>query len=97
MKTYDGSIPQFVDERVVHKIWIDENGRNRAFIYKNSNGTWGMWSEYFSSEEMEMCWIGKDMGGHIYDSEETATQELMGWNSWASNVEPQLVIHGKGT
>ena len=81
------SIPQFSDERILSKVWVREDNTERVFIYKNANGTWGLWGEYFSDHEAEMCWLSDDMGGHFYDSEETAIKELIASYPWAKELK----------
>ena len=87
-KTYTDSIPTFTDNRVLKKVWVNHNNTERVFIFKNADGTWGLMSDYFSDYETEMCWCANDMGGHFYDSEQTAIKELKASYPWAKEIEP---------
>ncbi|MES9901637.1 MAG: hypothetical protein ABW168_03010 [Sedimenticola sp.] len=84
---YSEDIPSFTDKRQLKMVWVNHRLNERAFIYQTTQGYWGMWGEYFSEHEAEMCWCGDDMGGHIFDSEDTATKELKAAHPWAKEIE----------
>jgi len=88
---YTESIPSFSDNRSLKKAWVKADNTERVFIFENSDGSWGLWGDYFSDHEAEMCWCANDMGGHFYDSEETAIKELKASYPWAKDVEPYNV------
>jgi len=87
-KIYINSIPKFTGDRNLKKVWVKHDNTERVFIFENTNGTWGLWSDYFSDHELEMCWCVNDIGGHYYDSEEIAIKELKASFPWAKEVEP---------
>ena len=88
---YTESIPTFSDNRKLTKVWLKSDNTERVFIFENTNDTWGLWGDYFSDHEAEMCWCTNDMGGHFYDSEETAIKELKSSYPWAKEVEPMNI------
>jgi hypothetical protein len=49
----------------------------------------GRWSEYFSEDEFEMCWVADDMGGSFYDSQDTAVREIHSAYPWAASIRPE--------
>ena len=90
-ETYSEDIPKFFDKRKLKLVWVNYELKERVFIYSTISGTWGMWGEEFSDHEAEMCWCGDDMGGHIYDSEQTAIKELKAAYPWARDMDPFVV------
>ena len=91
-KVYNEDLPAFTDQRKFTKVWVKTDKAERVFVYKNNDGTWGHWGEYFSDHEAEMCWIQNDMGGHYYDTEETAIKEVHASYPWSKEINPLTVI-----
>ena len=87
-KLYNDELPAFTDQRTFKKVWVKVDKTERVFIYINDNGTWGHWGEYFSDHDAEMCWIQDDMGGHYYDTEETAIKEVHASYPWSKDIGP---------
>ena len=44
------------------------------------------YSEFFSDEEFEHCWIPERAGGSFYDSEEIAVREIHADFPWSRDV-----------
>ena len=87
---YNEDIPTF-KHRVINKAWIKADKTERVFVYKNDDGTWGHWGEYFSDHEAELCWCPNEMGGHFYDTEETAIKELHSSYPWSKEIDFAIV------
>ena len=78
--------PTFVDGKRAICRWIHPDGKRRVFLLSRSDGLFARWSEYFSEEEFEMCWVADDMGGSFYDSQETAVREIHFAYPWSVAV-----------
>ena len=87
IKKYTENLPNLISSRTLVKAWVRADNTERVFIYKNRDNTYGLRGEYFSDHEAEMCWVPDDMGGHFYDSEETALNELKTSYPWAKEIE----------
>jgi len=87
-KLYNDELPAFTDQRTFKKVWVKVDKTERVFIYINDDGTWGHWGEYFSDHDAEMYWIQNDMGGHYYDTEETAIKEVHASYPWSKDIDP---------
>ena len=69
-------------------VWIHPDGKRRVFLIARPDGLFGRWSEYFSEDQFEMCWVADDMGGSFYDSYSTAVREIHGSYPWTTSIQP---------
>jgi hypothetical protein len=67
--------------------WTHPDGRHRAYLIVRTDGLFTCGSEYYSDVDFEHCWIPEGVGGSLYDSEETATRELLLMFPWARDVQ----------
>jgi hypothetical protein len=44
-------------------------------------------SQFFSDEEFERCWIQENAGGSFYDSEEVAVREIHAAFPWSRDIK----------
>jgi hypothetical protein len=81
--------PSFVDGKEPIRRWTHPDGKRRVFLIARRDGMFGRWSEYFSEEEFEMCWVPDDRGGSFYDSQDAAVSEIHSAYPWAAAVRPE--------
>lgn len=83
------SWPSFVDGRVALARWVHPNGKNRVFLIRRGDGRFSKYSEQFSEEEFEMCWLPDERGGSLYDSIETAERNVVLEYPWTGEVKKE--------
>jgi hypothetical protein len=81
--------PKFADGRITIACWTKPDRTLRVFMITNGDGTLGRWTEYFSEDPYEMCWVECTEGASFYDSEETAIREIYSNYPWLRDVEPE--------
>ena len=47
------------------------------------------WSEHYSDEELERCWIADHRGVSFFDSKDTAIKEILSAYPWAQAVREE--------
>ncbi len=85
--------PVFVTGITALRRWTHPEGDQRIYLIVRSNGTFGRWTEVFSSFNDEWCWIADDRHdrrGSFYDSEDTAEREITSEYPWTQDAEPEL-------
>ena len=89
----DGKIPDswpsFADGRRALARWIHPNGKGRVFLVQRSDGHYSKYSEIFSEEEFEMCWLPEERSGSLYDSIETAEHNIAVEYPWTNEVKKE--------
>lgn len=78
--------PSFVDGKRPLTCWTKPDKSLRVFMLLNEDGTFSQWSEYFSADPYEMCWIQCMPGASFYDCEETALREIHAQYPWSKDV-----------
>ena len=90
---WDGKIPDswpsFADGRRTLARWIHPNGKSRVFLVQRLDGRLSKYSEVFSEEEFEMCWLPQERGGSLYDSTETAERNIGLEYPWTKEVKKE--------
>jgi hypothetical protein len=81
--------PAFVMGRRAILRWTHPDGKHRAYVIARDDDHFMKWSEFFSDDEFENCWIAEDMGGSFYNSEATAIREVHGAFPWTQELQPE--------
>lgn len=66
--------------------WTSSDRKHRVYLIVRHGGGFMPFSESFSDEEFEHCWIQEHAGGSFYDSEEIAVREIHGAFPWSREV-----------
>ena len=67
--------------------WTSSDGKHRVYLIARHDGGFMPFSQYFSDEEFEHCWIQEHAGGSFYDSEEIAVREIHAAFPWSRDVK----------
>ena len=81
--------PRFMDGMTPIACWTHPDGDHRVFLVSRRDGTFTKYSEFFSHDKFENCWVPEDSGGSFFDSEDTAIREIHGQFPWSKDVEPE--------
>ena len=81
-----------MEDKVVEEIYC-QNQKKRVVFFRREDGTYYYTPEYFSEDELEMCWVPSRQNSiGIYESQETAIREARGNIDWlVSEAEPGAV------
>jgi hypothetical protein len=66
--------------------WTSQDRKHRVYLIARHDGGFSCYSEFFSDEEFEHCWIQERAGGSFYDSEEIALREIHAAFPWSRDV-----------
>ena len=66
--------------------WTSLDRKHRVYLIVRHDGGFMPYSEFFSDEEFEHCWIPERAGGSFYDSEEIAVREIHADFPWSRDV-----------
>ena len=89
-RKWDGKIPEpwpsFSGGKVALARWTHPEGKKRVYLIQRPDKRFSKWSEEFSEEEFEMCWLPLERGGSLYDSESTAEENIALEYPWTRTV-----------
>lgn len=81
-----GKWPAFTRGKCALGCWTKPDGMLRVFLVANEDGTFTSWTEYFSEDPYEMCWVDCTPGASFFDCEETAIREIHAEYPWSKDV-----------
>jgi len=84
--------PKLIDGRKAIAKWEDSSRQHRVYLVSRTDKTYGFWAERFHENECDYCgsyWAPEHRRNGIYDSKDTAINEIHSTCPWTVGIEPE--------